>query len=75
MTDHEYDLLTILLQVKILTEMELQSVYDALDSPCADWGWLISWLNLKENVAAKPRPRHHWLSHLFLVQLHIEAPS
>jgi hypothetical protein len=58
MTDLEYDTLTILLEVKVLTKKELHSISTALASPCeAGWGWLIDWLNAKPNVEPKRRRR------------------
>jgi hypothetical protein len=58
MTNLEYDMLTILVQVKVLTPHELQNISDALATPCEEgWGWLIDWLNERPNVEPKLRRR------------------
>jgi hypothetical protein len=58
MTDLEYDMLCILVEVKVLTQKELQELYVALEiENMPDWGWLIQWLNSKPNVEPKTRKK------------------
>jgi hypothetical protein len=57
MTDHEYDLLCILLSTKQVPLPDLEAIDVWLSGGYDDWEWLINWLWTKPDVPPKPRRR------------------
>jgi hypothetical protein len=57
MTDHEYDLLCILLSTKQVPKRDLEVIDAWLGSDYDDWEFVINWLWVKPDVPPKPRRR------------------